>query len=154
MVQRLRDHLWTHALKFEVNEIRNQRGYVERGIFTVKCEVPVAITISGDLENGQIKIVTKNLEKLGEYAYVYDFDEFGNEVLEELGKVIIAKPNNFRTTGRRQQAMAAATTARPPRDAVANALAAQQDAGPEVSMETSDDAAKGLMYNIKSLLKR
>ncbi len=153
MVQRLRDHLWTNALKFDVNEVRNQRGYVERGIFTVKCEVPVTITISADLENAQIKIVTKNLEKLGEYVYVYDFDEFGKEVLEELGKVIIAKPNTFRTTGRRQQAMATTTNTRAPRDAVVNAMAAQQDAEPGASAETTDDA-KGLMHNIKSLLKR
>jgi hypothetical protein len=154
MVQRLRDHLWTHALKFEVNEVRHERGYVERGIFTVKCEVPVTITISGDLENAQIKIVTKNLEKLGEYVYVYDFKEFGNEVLEELGKVIIAKPNSFRTTGRRQQAMAKTTNSRAPRGAVANALAARRDAEPEAAMTTPDDAGRGLMYNIKSLLKR
>ncbi|MEO8440950.1 MAG: hypothetical protein ABI547_00535 [Betaproteobacteria bacterium] len=154
MVNRLRDHLWTHALKFEVNEVRNQRGYVERGIFTVKREVPVAITISGDLENAQVKIVTKNLEKLGEYTYIYDFDEFGNEVLEELGKVIIAKPNAFRTTGRRQQAMATATTTRTSREAVANALAAPQNTQPAASTELLDDAGKGLMHNIKSLLKR
>src|SRR5476651_806446 len=64
MVTRLRDHLWTNALKFDVKEVRSERGYVERGIFTVACEVPVTITIVGDLENAQIKIVTKNLEKL------------------------------------------------------------------------------------------
>jgi hypothetical protein len=29
-----------------------------------------------------------------------------------------------------------------------------QDAGPEAAMTTPDDAGKGLMYNIKSLLKR
>jgi hypothetical protein len=150
MVNRLRDHLWTHALKFEVTEVRNERGYVERGIFTVKCEVPVTITISGDLEKAQIKIVTKNLEKLGEYVYIYDFDEFGKEVLEELGKVIIAKPNAFRTTGKRQQAMATTTNSRVPREAVVDALAAQQDLG----TEADGDAGKGLMHNIKSLLKR
>ena len=150
MVNRLRDHLWTHALKFEVTEVRNERGYVERGIFTVKCEVPVTITISGDLEKAQIKIVTKNLEKLGEYVYIYEFDEFGKEVLEELGKVIIAKPNAFRTTGKRQQAMATTTNSRVPREAVVDALAAKRDPG----TEADGDAGKGLMHNIKSLLKR
>ena len=148
MVQRLRDHLWTHALKFDVNEVRNDRGYVERGIFTVKSEVPVSITISGDLENAQIKITTKNLEKIGEYVYIYDFDEFGREVLEELGKVIIAKPNNFRTTGRRQQAMAT-TNARAPR------LDTSAPPEPEPPpAESASDAGKSLMNNLKSLLKR
>ena len=62
---------------------------------------------------------SKNLEKLGEYTYTYDFDEFGKDVLEELGKVIIAKPNTFRTTGRRQEAMATTTNLRAAREAVA-----------------------------------
>ena len=105
MVQRMREHLWSNNLKFDVKEVRNERGYVERGIFTVIAEVPVVITISADLENAQIKITAKNLEKFGEYTYIYDYDEFGNDVLEELGKVIIAKPNQFRAMGKRQAAM-------------------------------------------------
>jgi hypothetical protein len=152
MVQRLRDHLWTHALKFEVSEVRNERGYVERGVFTLKREVPVTITISGDLENGQIKITTKNLEKIGEYVYIYDFDEFGKDVLEELSKVIIAKPNAFRTTGRRQQAMATTTNLRAPR---VETIAAR-DPAPQTlaSSDNGGDVTKSFMHNIKSLLKR
>ncbi|MDB5812600.1 MAG: hypothetical protein JWN94_4722 [Betaproteobacteria bacterium] len=150
MVQRLRDHLWTHALKFDVNEVKNERGYVERGIFTVKCEVPVTVTIGSDLENAQIKITLKNLEKLGEYVYVYDFDEFGKEVLEELGKVIIAKPNTFRTTGRRQQAMATTTNVR----SVRMEPAAAPEPVPQPVADATDGQAKGLMNNLKSLLKR
>jgi hypothetical protein len=152
MVQRLRDHLWTHALKFDVNEVRNERGYIERGQFTVKCEVPVTITISADLENAMIKINCKNLEKLGEYTYSYDFDEFGKDVLEELGKVIIAKPNTFRTTGRRQEAMATTTNLRAAREAVAARPEPPSPAAPATDAAT--DQNKGLMDNLKSLLKR
>ncbi len=144
LVQRLRDYLWTNALKFDVQEVRHERGYVERGIFTVACEVPVTITIAADPENTQIRIITKNLEKLGEYLYLYDFDEFGKEVLEELGKVIIAKPNSFRTTGRHQQAMTT-SSARAPRADADKAPPAVEDP------ETSDHSFLG---NIKSLLKR
>jgi hypothetical protein len=97
LVQRMREHLWANNLKFDVKEIRNERGYLERGIFTVLCEVPVMLTIAADHENAQIKITAKNLEKFGEYAYIFDFDEFGKEVMEELVKVIIAKPSKFRT---------------------------------------------------------
>jgi hypothetical protein len=151
MVQRLRDHLWTNALKFEVKEVKNERGYVERGIFTVTCEVPVTITIMGDLENAQIKIITKNLEKLGEYVYLYDFDEFGKEVLEELGKVIIAKPNNFRTMGRHQQAMTASSARAPRAEA---ATPAKQPPPRATPAEDAGDLSNRLFGNIKSLLKR
>ena len=145
----MREHLWNHNLKFDVKEVRNDRGYVERGIFTVLCEVPVLITILADLENAQVKITAKNLEKFGEYTYIYDFDEFGNEVLEELGKVIIAKPNEFRGLGKRQAAMRT-TLVRASRiepDGRAASLAMQ-------SATEAGDPTKTLLGNIKSILKR
>jgi hypothetical protein len=150
MVKRLRDHLWANNLRFDLKEVRNERGYTERGIFTVICDVPVTVTIAADLENAQIKIITKNLEKLGEYTYIYDFDEFGKEILEELAKVIIAKPNVFRTLGRYQAAMRTTTT---------RALRMQpDDPGPAqpmpASMEDASDPAKSFIGNIKSILKR
>ena len=110
LVQRMREHLWSNNLKFEVKEVRNDRGYVERGIFTINCEVAVTVTIVADLEHGRMQVATKNLEKFGEYTNTYDFDEFGKEVLEEIGKVIIAKPNNFRSMGRHQESMRTSTT--------------------------------------------
>ena len=151
MVRRLRDHLWTNNLKFDVKEVRNERGYVERGIFTVKREVPVTITIAADLEKAQVRVVAKNLEKLGEYVYLYDFDEFGNDVMEELGKVMLARPNTFRTMGRHQQAMATPTT-RVPRAEPVSLAAPPQTA--QAAAEGAGNPAKGLLGNIKSRLTR
>ncbi len=117
VVQRTRDYLWLHNLTFDLKETRNERGYVERGIFIVSCQVPVLITIVANIENSQVKITTKNLEKLGDSVYTYDFDEFGKELQEELAKVILAKPNAFRAMGKHQQALRTATArARPESD--------------------------------------
>lgn len=115
VVQRTRDYLWMHNLIFDLKETHNERGYVERGVFTVSCQVPVLITIAAEIENLRVKITAKNLEKLGESVYVYDFDEFGKELQEELAKVILDKPNTFRAMGKHQQAMRTATL-RAPRD--------------------------------------
>jgi len=156
VVTRMREHLWTNNIKFDLKEIRNDRGYVERGIFTIPCEVPVMVTMVGDLENGRIKIVAKNLEKFGEYTNVYDFDEFGKEILEELGKVIIAKPNNFRTLGRHQEALRATST-RPPRAAGEAPLHQYpvDPAPPTASpMDDISDPTKSFLGSIKSILKR
>jgi len=150
MVQRLRDHLWQHNMKFDVKEYRNERGYVERGIFTIPCEVPVMITIVADLENAQVKINTKNLEKFGETLCTYDFDEFSKDILEELAKVIIAKPNAFRALGRHQQATRTTAT-RGPR-AEPDAPAPREDARPR--MEDVSDPTKTFSGSFKSLLKR
>jgi len=142
MVQRLRDHLWSNNIRFDLKELRNERGYVERGIFTVVAEVPVAITITADLEMARIKIATKNLERLGDYVYIYDFDEFDKSLMEELAKVIIAKPNTFRTMGRHQEAILTTTT-RVPRVAD-EPRSAPAENGP----------VPGFSGGIKSLLKR
>ena len=115
MVKRLREQLLTSALKFDLKEVRSDRGYVERGIFTITPEVPVIITIAASLDTEQIKITAKNLEKFGEYVYIYDYDEFSTEILEELGKDIVAKPNTFRTLGRHQEAMRSTTIRAPGR---------------------------------------
>ena len=143
MVQRMREHLWMNNLKFEVKEVRNERGYVERGIFTIIAEVPVVITISADLETAQVKITAKNLEKFGEYTYIYDYDEFDKEILEELGKVIIAQPNTWRTMGKHQVAM----TTRAPRP--------EANSPPQPAQAKPDGAAdRSIIGNIKSILKR
>jgi hypothetical protein len=155
VVQRMREHLWTNNLKFDLKEIRNERGYVERGIFTLNAEIPVTVTMIGDLENGRIKVVAKNLEKFGEYTNIYDFDEFNKGVLEELGKVIIGKPNNFRTLGRYQESLRTTAT-RPPRP-VAEPEPAPAPAPPQRPAPAADAAAdptKSFLGSIKSILKR
>jgi len=105
VVRCMREQLLMNNLKFDLKEISNDYGYIERGIFIVTCEVFVMINIVVDLENMQIKINTKDLEKFGEYIYIFDFDEFGKDVSEELAKVIIAKSSMFRIMGRHQQVM-------------------------------------------------
>lgn len=148
LVHRMREHLWMNNLKFDVKEIRNERGYVERGIFTIACEVPVVITIGADLENARINITAKNLEKFGEFITSYDYDEFGKEILEELAKVIIAKPNVFRGMGKHQLAMRATTTRAPRPEA--DPLAPPQPAAPD----NAGDPSNSFIGNIKSILKR
>jgi len=102
LVNRLREHLWTHGLKFEVREIRKEGSYVERGIFTIAGEVVVRLTFAAHVEDSRISLTVRNFERLGEYTYLYDAEEVGPELLEEIGKAILAQPNRLRTIGRRQ----------------------------------------------------
>ena len=102
LVDRLREHLWSHGLKFNVRESRREGAYIDRGHFSINPEVTVNITLEADIEHAQVKISIRNLERLGEYVYVYDYDEVGPELLEEVGRAILNKPHKLRTIGRRQ----------------------------------------------------
>ncbi|MGH8619489.1 MAG: hypothetical protein ACREUW_17515 [Burkholderiales bacterium] len=156
-VERLREHLWSHNVKFEVKEVRNERGYVERGHFTVLPDVPVMVTLFGDFERGHIRIHTKNLEKFGEFHYVYDIAEFGREISEELAKMILGQPNNLRTLGSHQQALRPSNSA----SRISPAAAAPQP--PQLDPEHEPDAqpmmdpsdpARSFMGSLRHLLKR
>ena len=98
----MQEHLWRHGLKFDLREIRGHGAYVERGIFTIQNEVVVTITIAADIDEDEIRLTVRNLERLGEYTYVYDYDEFTPELHEELGKALLSQPNRLRAFGRRQ----------------------------------------------------
>lgn len=102
LVTRLREHLWQHGLKFELREVRREGAYVERGVFTVLGEVTPRLTFGTDVAAGRVNLTLRNLERLGEYTYSYDFDEFGRELFEEIGKAILAQPNRLRRMGRHQ----------------------------------------------------
>lgn len=102
LITRLQEHLWLHGLRFELREIRKEGAYLERGIFTLFADVTVRLTIAADLENAQINLTVRNLDRLGEYVYAYDYDEFGTELMEEIGKAILGKPHALRALGRRQ----------------------------------------------------
>ena len=150
LVQQMREYLWMNNLRFDIKEIRNERGYVERGIFTLNCEVPVMINIAADLEKSQIAIITANFETLGKYEYYYDYDEFGNEILEEIAKAILGKPNAFRTLGRYQQAMRVTPTRVAHREIDDSAQPQPLQTGPD----HAGDPARGFVGNLNPILKR
>ncbi len=140
-IQALKEYLWNYNIKFETQEFKNQRGFVERVIFKVPCEVVVNITIKGDFEKSQIKINTKNMERLSEHNFIYEIDEINETFLEEFSKFLIGKPNNFRRLGKHQSSAAGQGSSK-------RSILDTQYAAVE---EESGDKKKGLLDSIKSL---
>jgi hypothetical protein len=147
LVTRMREFLWSNSLKFDLREYRSERGYVQSGAFTVEPEVPVTITIAGVPDRGHIVIVTRNLEKLGEVSYTYEIDEVDIPLIEELAKLLIGKPNQFRSMGKHQQPVRTAARPRPPR-------AEPEPEPPMVDDRPEDNAPRSIFGSLKSLLKR
>lgn len=147
LVTRMREFLWSNSLKFDLREYRSERGYVHSGAFTVEPEVPVSITLTGVPDRGHILIVTRNLEKLGEVTYTYEIDEVDIPLVEELAKLLIGKPNQFRSMGKHQQPVRSAARIRPTREE-------PEPEPPFVEDPPADNAPRSLFGSLKSLLKR
>jgi hypothetical protein len=147
LVTRMREFLWGNSLKFDLSETRSERGYVQTGIFVVEPEVPISITISGLADRGHLLIVTRNLEKLGEVSYTYELDEIDSALIEELVKLLIGKPNRFRSMGKHQQPMRS-----PPR--IQPAWEAPEPEPPVVDDPPEDNPPKSIFGSLRSLLRR
>jgi hypothetical protein len=102
-IKNLREYLWAYNFRFDCKETLNDRGLVERARFTVLPEVPSAIVLTGDWETGEIRLTLKNIEMAGEVNYLYDAAEVSRELLDEITKLLLAKPNQLRKLGRHQE---------------------------------------------------
>ncbi len=145
LVTRMREFLWGNSLKFDLRETRSERGYVERGAFIVEPEVPISITISGLADRGHLLIVTRNLETLGAVTYTYELDEVDSALMEELVKLLIGKPNRFRSMGKHQQ---------PIRSPALVPAAWQEPEPPVVDEPPEDSKPKSLFGSLRSLFTR
>ena len=117
LVSRLQEHLWQHGLRFDLREVRREGRFLERGIFTIPGEVTVRFTIAADADREKITVTVRNLERLGEYSYVYGVDELDLALFEEMGKAMLAQPNKLRRMGRYQAAAVPPRTGVPARRA-------------------------------------
>jgi hypothetical protein len=113
-VEQFRDYLWRNNLKFDCHEIRNPRGYLEKGEFTLANSILINFLVSADFDQAKIKIASRNFEMLGVSEFTYDAEEINEALLDEFGKYLIGKPNRFRTLGRVQEAMLKARTEKKP----------------------------------------
>jgi hypothetical protein len=146
-VSRMREFLWSNSLKFDLRESRSERGYTRGGSFTIEPDVPVSISIAGVPERGHVVIVIRNLEKLGEVSYTYEIDEVDIPLIEELARLLIGKPNQFRTIGRHQQPVRTSAYVPPPRsEPVARPTTPDTPPG--------NEAPRSLLGSLKSLLQR
>lgn len=138
LIKTMCEHLWDFNIKFNLQEIKNQRGFVDRAVFKVPREVPVTVAFSGDLEISKINIEAKNLERLGENNFSYEIDEVNEHLLEEFSKLLVGKPNHFRQIGIHQ------STAR------STPLGKTSILDTQYKIEQDPEVKKGLLGSIKN----
>lgn len=104
-IDSLKEHFWQSNLKYQCTEFKNDRGLVARAVFNVTNEIPVTFRFSADFENAKILLQVKNFNGLTVNEYVYEAKEVTAELLEEMAKYVLEKPNKFVQLGRQQQSI-------------------------------------------------
>lgn len=104
-IDNLKDYLWQNNLKYQCTEYKNDRGLVARAVFNVANEIPVTLRFTADFENAKIFLQMKNFNGLTVSEFTYEANEITAQLLDELAKYLIDKPNGFRELGQHQQSM-------------------------------------------------
>lgn len=101
LVERFRCMLFDFGLPFSCKEFKNQRNYVERAEFEIRCEVSVSARWRADFSQGLIVLETRNLERLGSAVYNIRPQIVDKPLLEDFGHLILGQPNRFRELAKR-----------------------------------------------------
>ena len=108
-MERFRDLLWQNNMRFTSEPFRNERRVVMYEVFKINCEVICGAEIVGDYDNGVIRFKLKNVEDFGPTVYTLEPDTVNDQSMEDLAKLFIGKPSNFKNYNRRPAFNAAAT---------------------------------------------
>lgn len=149
LIQRVRESLAGYNLRYECKEIKNDRGAIERAIFTIEPEVIADVAFAGNWDTGKVRLTLKNVEMLGAVDYQYEMAEVNGGLFEELAKLLLGKPNNLRNLGKYQELLRTTPRLR---------SAANETQYPHVPVETPAappaEAKGGLLGSLKSILKK
>lgn len=147
-IDNLKDYLWQNNLKYQCTEFKNDRGLVSRAIFNVASEIPVTLRFAADFENAKIFLQMKNFSGLTVGEFTYDAHEITPQLMDELARYLIDKPNNFREVGQHQQSMRELTRqARQPKE-----VSYAQSGGEPLEDHDKEAVGGGFFGRLKSIL--
>lgn len=95
-IEKTRRMLFDLGLKFNCQERKNARGYVEHARFSVANEVQAAAVWKADFEKDQIVLTTRNIDRLGHQTYILQPEAVGEACLNEFGLLLLGQRNQFR----------------------------------------------------------
>jgi len=82
-------------LDVKVEEFRNERRYLERARFTVLPEIKVNVRWEADLNSGTLRVLARNLERLGSMRYSIAPEAVNRALLDEFGRMVLGQPHQF-----------------------------------------------------------
>lgn len=100
-VERFRSMIFDYGLPFTCKEFKNDRAYVERAEFDIRCDVSVSARWRADFAKGEIRLETRNLERLGSALYSLRPQAVDQAMLDDFGRLVLGQPNHFRELAKR-----------------------------------------------------
>ncbi len=100
-VERFRTTLFNFGLPFTCKEFKNERQYVERAEFDIRCDVSVSARWRADFAKGVIILEARNLERLGSALYTLRPQAIDQALLDDFGHLVLGQPNRFRELAKR-----------------------------------------------------
>jgi len=91
----LRKQLHDYNIAYHLEEIRDQRNRVERGIFTLPREVKAGLMFKADYPNDNVILNTRNIERFGMMEFRLRPDDLHQETLDELVRLMLGEPSQF-----------------------------------------------------------
>jgi len=99
-VERFRQALFDYGLRFQCDEVRDQRRQLQRADFRIKGELSVNVRWRADYGRGVAVVETRNLERLGSYSFTVPPERLEPELFDEFGRLVLGQGNRFRELSR------------------------------------------------------
>jgi hypothetical protein len=93
--QAFRTALIEANIAYHEEEFRNQKSHVERAVYTFPAEVKAGLAFSADYQMGDIRLLVRNIRRFGAAEYRVPFEMLGQEVFEEIGKLVLGEDNRI-----------------------------------------------------------
>lgn len=94
-VERQKEYLNDHHLSFYSRDYRDDRHTITHSSFTVESKIPVSFDFRLAEDLSTIGLTIRNFEGLGKHRYTLDPDMINDDYLDELGKYLLRRNNDF-----------------------------------------------------------
>lgn len=91
LAEKHRETLWNLNLRFNKRDLQSGAG----AVFVVEAFVPVSFEFEADPVKNVISLKLKNLGALGVVTHFYSPDKVNAELMDELAKCVLRRPNRF-----------------------------------------------------------
>ncbi|RCS58387.1 hypothetical protein [Parvibium lacunae] len=95
-IDRLSDQLKQLGIRFERDDIKNERRLLSHSNFKLHADIRAGAKILADYEHGEVLFKVKNLERLGVVDLLFKTETINDSKLEDFAHLILGQPNAFR----------------------------------------------------------